>query len=208
MDIFDFVLHIDKHLAVMIDFFGIWTYVFLFLIIFAETGLVITPFLPGDSLLFAIGTLAGGGMLNIFTSYFTLLFAAILGDTFNYFIGFYFGPRIFSRNDSKLFKKEYLEKTENFYKKYGGKTIIIARFLPIIRTFAPFVAGIGKMDYKAFFFYNVVGAFLWVTSLIFAGFFLGGLPFIKANFEYVIFAIILISLFPMIFEYLKYKRGK
>jgi len=207
MEIFDFILHIDKHLADLIGYFGNWTYVMLFAIVFAETGLVVTPFLPGDSLLFAVGTLAGGGLLNIWISYFTLLVAAILGDTVNYWIGHYIGPKVFSKENSRFFKKEYLEKTREFYEKYGGKTIIIARFLPIIRTFAPFVAGVGKMHYGTFFFYNIFGGFIWVTSLVFAGFYLGGLSFVKANFEYAIFAIIALSLLPMIIEYIKYKRG-
>ncbi|MBU0722506.1 DedA family protein [Patescibacteria group bacterium] len=206
MEIFDFILHIDKHLADLIVFFGGWTYVMLFAIVFAETGLVVTPFLPGDSLLFAVGTLAGGSLLNIWISYFTLLIAAILGDTVNYWIGHYIGPKVFSKENSRFFKKEYLEKTREFYEKYGGKTIIIARFLPIIRTFAPFVAGVGKMHYGTFLFYNIFGGFIWVTSLVFAGFYLGGLSFIKANFEYAIFAIIAFSLLPMFIEYLKYKR--
>jgi len=178
----------------------------LFAIVFAETGLVVTPFLPGDSLLFAVGTLAGAGMLNIWASYFTLLVAAILGDTVNYWIGRYIGPKVFNKENSRFFKREYLEKTREFYEKYGGKTIVIARFLPIIRTFAPFVAGVGKMHYSSFFFYNVFGGFVWVTSLLFAGFSLGGISFIKANFEYAIFAIIALSLLPMLIEYIKYKR--
>lgn len=207
MEIFDFILHIDKYLADLIGYFGSWTYVMLFAIVFAETGLVVTPFLPGDSLLFAVGTLAGGGLLNIWISYFTLLIAAILGDTVNYWIGHYIGPKVFNKENSKFFKKEYLEKTREFYEQYGGKTIIIARFLPIIRTFAPFVAGVGKMHYITFFFYNVFGGFIWVTSLVFAGFYLGGLSFVKANFEYAIFVIIALSLLPMLIEYIKYKRG-
>lgn len=207
MELFDFILHIDKHLGDMIIFFGNSIYVLLFAVVFAETGLVVTPFLPGDSLLFAVGTLAGGGMLNIWTSYFILLIAAILGDTVNYWIGHYIGPKVFSKENYRFFKKEYLEKTCKFYEKYGGKTIIIARFLPIIRTFAPFVAGIGKMHYGTFFYYNVLGGFIWVTSLVFLGFYLGGLSFVKSNFEYAIFAIIVFSLLPMLIEYIKYKRG-
>jgi membrane-associated protein len=207
MEIFDFILHVDKYLADMIGFFGGWSYVLLFMIVFAETGLVVTPFLPGDSLLFAVGALAGGGLLNVWVSYFTLLVAAIFGDAVNYWIGHYIGPKVFNKENSRFLKKEYLEKTREFYEKYGGKTIVIARFLPIIRTFAPFVAGVGKMHYSTFFFYNVFGGFIWVTSLFFAGFYLGGLPFIKANFEYAVFAIVAFSLLPMIIEYFKYKRG-
>jgi len=207
MEIFGFVLHIDEHLANIIAFFGPWTYVILFAIIFAETGLVVTPFLPGDSLLFAVGTLAGSGFLHIWTVYFIMMIAAILGDSVNYWIGNRIGPRVFSKENSRLFNKAYLEKTREFYEKHGGKTIIIARFLPIIRTFAPFVAGIGKMCYNAFLFYNVIGAFIWVTSLTFAGYFFGGLPFVKENFEFVVMGIIALSLLPMVIEYLKHRRG-
>lgn len=207
MEMFDFIFHIDSHLVDLIDLFGAWTYVALFAIIFAETGLVVMPFLPGDTLLFAVGTLAGGGMLDMTIVYFTLLVAAILGDTVNYWIGHSIGPRVFSREDSRFFKKEYLEKTREFYERHGGKTIVIARFLPIMRTFVPFVAGIGKMHYGTFFLYNVAGAFLWVTSLTFAGFYFGGLPFVRANFEYVILGIIALSLVPLFVEYVKHKRG-
>lgn len=207
MDIIGFILHIDQYLAVMLDAFGAWTYVILFLIIFAETGLVVTPFLPGDSLLFAVGALAGGGFLDFTTSYLILLGAAILGDTVNYWIGHQIGPKVFSKNNSRLFNKAYLEKTRGFYEKHGGKTIIIARFMPIIRTFAPFVAGIGRMHYTSFLMYNVIGAFVWVTLFTLAGYFFGGMPFIKQNFEIVIIAIIFLSLIPMIIEYIKHKRG-
>jgi len=208
MEFLQYLLHIDKYLATAIGFFGNWTYVVLFLIIFAETGLVVTPFLPGDSLLFAVGTMAGAGMLNVWTVYFTLLVAAILGDTANYWVGHFIGPKVFTMENSRIFKKEYLEKTHHFYEKYGAKAIVISRFLPILRTFAPFVAGVGSMSYGTFFLYNIVGGFLWVSSLTFAGFYLGGLSFVKNNFEYVIFAIILISVLPMILEYIKYKRTK
>ena len=208
MEIFDFILHIDEHLANIIALFGPWMYVVLFAIIFAETGLVITPFLPGDSLLFAIGTLAGGGFLNIWTAYAVLTIAAILGDTVNYWIGHHMGPRVFSKENSRIFNKAYLEKTREFYEKHGGKTIILARFLPIIRTFAPFVAGIGKMHYNTFLLYNVIGAFVWVTFLTFAGYFFGALPFVKENFEYVVIGIIVLSLLPMGIEYLRYRSGR
>lgn len=201
------ILHIDEHLTNIIALFGSWTYVLLFAIIFAETGLVITPFLPGDSLLFAAGALAGGGYLNIWIVYVIMLGAAIIGDTVNYWIGHHIGPKVFSKENSRLFNKAYLEKTREFYEKHGGKTIILARFLPIIRTFAPFVAGTGKMHYNTFLFYNVTGAFIWVTSLTCAGYFFGGLSFIKENFEYAVIGIILLSLLPMILEYIKYKRG-
>lgn len=207
MEFFDFILHIDEYLANIIALLGTWTYVFLFAIIFAETGIVITPFLPGDSLLFAVGALAGGGFLNIWGAYIVMLVAAILGDTANYWIGHHIGPKVFSKENSRLFNRAYLEKTREFYEKHGGKTIILARFLPIIRTFAPFVAGIGKMHYSTFLFYNVAGAFLWVTSFVFAGYFLGGLPFIKAHFEYMVLGIIALSLVPLLVEYIKHKRG-
>jgi membrane-associated protein len=207
MELFNFILHIDEHLENIITLFGPWTYVVLFAIIFAETGLVITPFLPGDSLLFAAGTLAGGEYFNIWIVYITIISAAVIGDTVNYWIGHHIGHKVFSSDNSRLFNKAYLEKTREFYEKHGGKTIILARFIPIIRTFAPFVAGVGKMRYNTFLFYNVIGAFLWVTLLTFAGYFFGGFPFIKENFEYAIIGIIILSLLPMIIEYIKHKRG-
>lgn len=203
----NFFLHLDENLAGIINMFGVWTYVFLFLIVFAETGLVITPFLPGDSLLFIVGTFAAHSEynINIWILYFVLLTAAILGDTVNYWLGHHFGARVFSRENSKIFNKAYLEKTRGFYDKHGGKTIIIARFVPIVRTFAPFVAGIGNMHYRTFFLYNVVGAFIWVTSLTFAGYFFGGLSFVKENFETAIFFVIGVSLIPVLFEFIKHK---
>lgn len=207
MELFDFVLHFDEHLANIINSFGIFTYVILFFIIFAETGLVVTPFLPGDSLLFVVGTLSGSGFLNIWIVYFSLLFAAILGDTVNYWIGNRIGTRVFSKENSKLFNKAYLEKTREFYEKHGGKTIILARFLPIIRTFAPFVAGVGKMNYEKFLLYNVVGAFIWVTGFTFAGYFFGGLAIIQENFEFAVIGIIAVSLIPMVIEFIKHRRG-
>lgn len=207
MELFDFVLHFDEHLANIINTFGIFTYVILFLIIFAETGLVVTPFLPGDSLLFVVGTLSGSGYLNIWIVYFTLLFAAIIGDTVNYWIGNRIGTRVFNKENSRLFNKAYLEKTREFYEKHGGKTIILARFLPIIRTFAPFVAGVGKMHYEKFLLFNVVGAFIWVTGFTFAGYFFGGLRIIQENFEFAVIGIIAVSLIPMVIEFIKHKRG-
>lgn len=208
MDALKFLLHLDSYLESIIHAVGPLTYVILFLIIFAETGLVVTPFLPGDSLLFIVGALSGGGFLNIWVSYILLFVAAVLGDTANYWIGHHFGPKVFSKKNSKIFNPEYLEKTRAFYAKYGGKTIILARFLPIIRTFAPFVAGIGKMHYGTFILYNVVGAFIWVTFFTFAGYFFGGIPFIKNNFEYAVIVIVLVSVLPVIYEYIKHKMEK
>ncbi len=207
MDLFDLILHFDEHLKNIIAMFGPLTYLILFLIVFAETGFVVTPFLPGDSLLFVAGTLAGSGLLNFWMVYITLMLAAILGDTVNYWVGHHIGPRVFAKENSRVFKKEYLEKTREFYEKHGGKTIILARFVPIVRTFAPFVAGVGKMHYNTFLFYNVTGAFIWVTSLTVLGFFLGGLPIVKNNFEYAVILIVLVSILPMIIEYINHKRA-
>lgn len=205
MEIFNALLHFDDSLTSIINLFGPLTYVFLFLIVFAETGLVITPFLPGDSLLFAVGTLAGGNYLNILVSYLILLVAAILGDTVNYWIGHHLGARVFTKDNSRFFNKAYLAKTDEFYKKHGGKTIILARFIPIVRTFAPFVAGVGKMHYGTFLFYNVAGGFLWVTSLTFAGYFFGQMPVIKENFELAVIGIVVVSLLPVLIEFVKHK---
>jgi membrane-associated protein len=202
----DFILHLDVHLNEIIQNFGIWTYLILFLIIFLETGVVITPFLPGDSLLFAAGSFASLGSLNIWGLFITLTFAAILGDTINYWIGHFIGPKAFSGN-VRFLKKEYLDRTHDFYEKHGGKTIILARFIPIIRTFAPFVAGIGAMNYSRFLVYNVIGAVLWVSLFTFGGYFFGNLPIIKENFTLAILAIIFISVLPGVVEYLR-ERSK
>lgn len=201
----DLFVHLDEHLNNIILQFGGWTYLILFLVIFAETGLVVTPFLPGDSLLFAIGAFAANGSLDLGTSVVLLLAAAILGDTVNYSIGHYIGPRVFSDN-FRFLKREHLEKTKAFYEKHGGKTIILARFIPIIRTFAPFVAGVGVMDYKRFISFNVVGAVIWVPLFTLSGYFFGNLPFVQKNFEYVILAIIFLSVLPAVFEYIKDRR--
>lgn len=201
----DLFLHLDKHLSTVIQSYGIWTYALLFLIIFMETGLVVTPFLPGDSLLFAAGTFASpalGSSLNIFLLWSLLCVAAVLGDTVNYWIGHYIGPRAFS-GEIRFLKKEYLDRTHAFYEKHGGKTIVLARFVPIIRTFAPFVAGVGKMSYGHFFTYNVFGGILWVTTFTFGGYYFGNLPFVKENFTFVVVAIILISVLPAVYEVLK-----
>jgi len=210
MEILDIFLHVDEALGSLIELFGPWTYVILFSIIFAETGFVITPFLPGDSLIFAVGALSGGGYLNIWISYFVLLAAAILGDTINYWLGHFFGPKVFKNKESKIFNIKYLDKTHAFYEKHGGKTIILARFVPIVRTFAPFVAGIGAMNYKTFLAYNVVGAFIWVTSLSVLGYFFGATEIVQRNFEYVIILIVIISVIPIGYGYGKHflqKRG-
>jgi membrane-associated protein len=198
----DFFLHLDEHLNVVIQNYGTWTYLLLFAIIFMETGLVVTPFLPGDSLLFAAGTFAGLGSLKVALLFFLLAVAAIVGDTVNYWIGHYIGPRAFSGN-IRFLKKEYLERTHEFYERHGGKTIILARFIPIIRTFAPFVAGVGAMTYPRFFTYNVVGAILWVSIFTYGGYFFGNLPAVKENFTLVILAIILISVLPGVIEFFR-----
>ena len=205
----DFILHIDDHLVEIVNNYQTWTYLILFLIIFAETGLVVTPFLPGDSLLFAAGAIIAKPEtnLNVFVMWGLLMVAGILGDMVNYHIGKYIGPKAFS-GKYKFLKKEYLEKTEKFYEKYGGKTIIYARFVPIVRTFAPFVAGVGSMSYGKFASYNVIGAILWVTSFLFIGYFFGGLPIIKDNFTIVVFAIIFLSILPPIIEIVKEKFSK
>jgi len=203
----DIVLHLDKYLADIIGTYGIWTYAILFLIIFMETGFVVTPFLPGDSLLFAAGTFASpalGGVLNIFILIPLLTLAAILGDTVNYWIGHYIGPKAFSGN-IRFLKKEYLDQTHDFYERHGGKTIILARFIPIIRTFAPFVAGVGAMNYKKFFVYNVTGAILWAGIFTLGGYFFGSLPFVKDNFTIVVLVIIVISVLPAVYEFVKEK---
>lgn len=200
----DVFLHLDKHLnQIMIDY-GTWTYVILFLIIFIETGLVIMPFLPGDSLLFAAGALAAidGSPLNVLLLMLLLFIAAFLGDTLNYSIGNFIGPKVFSR-DFRFLKREYLLKTQEFYNKHGGKTIIFARFIPIIRTFAPFVAGVGTMRYSKFMAYNILGGFIWVVGFVGLGFFFGNLEIIKKNFTLVIFGIIILSIMPPVVEYLK-----
>ena len=203
----DFVLHMEKYLPAMVQQFGALTYIILFLIIFVETGLVVTPFLPGDSLLFAAGAIAAlpNGGLNVVLLYVLVAAAAVLGDTVNYWIGHYIGPRAFSGN-IRFLKKEYLEQTQAFYDKHGGKTIFLARFVPIVRTFAPFVAGVGKMRYSYFISYNIFGGIIWTALFTFAGFFFGNLEFIQKNFSLVVVAIVFISVLPMLYEYLKARR--
>jgi membrane-associated protein len=198
----DIFIHLDKYLGEIIRNYGTWTYALLFLIIFMETGFVVTPFLPGDSLLFAAGTFAALGDLNIGLLVILLITAAILGDTVNYWIGHYIGPRAFSGN-IRFLKKEYLDRTHEFYEKHGGKTIILARFIPIIRTFAPFVAGVGEMTYIHFLTYNVVGGIVWVLIFSLGGYYFGNIPAVQENFTLVILAIIFISVLPGIIEFLR-----
>lgn len=204
----DFILHLDKHLGDIIQDYGAWTYAILFAIIFFETGVVVLPFLPGDSLLFAAGSLAAlpGSPLNVWAMVGLLILAAVLGDTLNYHIGDYLGPRVFSGN-SRFLKREHLERTQQFYEKHGAKTIILARFIPIIRTFAPFVAGVGTMSYGKFLSYNVVGAVLWVALLTLAGYFFGQIPVVQKNFSLVVLAIIGLSVLPVVFEFFKSRRA-
>lgn len=204
----DFILHIDQHLAELIREYGTWTYAILFAIVFVETGLVVMPLLPGDSLLFAAGTFAALGAMNVWLLIGLLILAAILGDTVNYWIGNRIGPRAFS-GDIRFLKREYLEKTSAFYRKHGGKTIILARFIPIVRTFAPFVAGVGAMNYPRFLAYNVIGAVVWVTGFTLLGYLFGNIPVVKERFSLVILAIILLSVLPVAIEmYRGWKAGR
>jgi membrane-associated protein len=201
----DFILHIDRYLSVIIQDFGMWSYLILFVVIFIETGLVFTPFLPGDSLLFAAGAFAAVGAFNPILLFVLMAVAAILGDTANYWIGHALGPKVFA-GKIRFLKVEYLEKTQAFYEKYGGKTIFLARFIPIIRTFAPFVAGVGKMRYGYFISYNIIGGIVWTGVCTFVGYFFGNLPFVKDNFSVVIIAIVIISVLPAVWEFFKSKH--
>jgi membrane-associated protein len=203
----DFFLHLDEHLNQIVTSYGIWTHLILFAIVFAETGLVVTPFLPGDSLLFAAGALAALGSLDLWLLVVLLIGAAILGDSVNYWVGAWIGPRAFSGN-VRFLRKDYLERTRAFYEKHGGKTIILARFVPIIRTFAPFVAGVGAMSYPRFIVYNIVGAVLWVGLFVPLGYFFGNMPTVKDNFSLVIFAIIGISVMPIAVEMFRARRSR
>jgi membrane-associated protein len=206
----DMLLHLDQHLNDWMNYFGPWMYVVLFLIIFCETGLVVTPFLPGDSLLFALGALCArpDSALDVWALWILLMIAGIVGDAVNYSCGAYVGPKVFSRPEGRFLNQSHLRKTQLFYERYGGKTIIIARFLPIIRTFAPFVAGIGRMTYAKFAMFNVVGAVLWVTSFLFAGYVFGNLPSVKSNFHYIILAIIILSVMPPLIEWFRASQGR
>lgn len=204
--VIDFILHIDRHLAELTAAYGPWIYGILFLIIFCETGLVVTPFLPGDSLLFVAGAIATQDTMNVHLMVVLLIIAAILGDAVNYSIGRFFGTKLFANPDSKIFRRRYLEVTEAFYDKHGGKTIILARFVPIVRTFAPFVAGMGHMPYRRFAAYNVIGAVVWVTLFSYAGYFFGNLPVVQSNLHYLIVAIIFVSILPGVIEVIRHRR--
>jgi membrane-associated protein len=206
-NLIDIFLHLDQHLSRVIAEYGTWTHLILFLIVFCETGLVVTPFLPGDSLLFAAGTFAALGALDVWLVIVLLIAAAIIGDTVNYWVGAFIGPRAF-RGDVKFLRKEYLDRTHAFYEKHGGKTIILARFVPIIRTFAPFVAGVGAMSYPRFITYNVVGAVLWVGLFVLGGYFFGNIPTVRNNFTLVILAIIALSVLPIVVEALRARRSR
>jgi membrane-associated protein len=201
----DFILHIDVHLVEITRDYGAWTYAVLFLIIFAETGLVVTPFLPGDSLLFAAGALCARDEsgLNVHTLALLLFAAAVLGDTLNYYIGSKIGPAVFNRDDSMFFKKKNLERAHAFFEKYGGRAIILARFVPIVRTFVPFVAGVGAMSYRQFVAYNVIGGFLWIYSFMYLGYAFGNLPVVQKNFKLIIIGIIVLSLVPIAVEFIQ-----
>jgi membrane-associated protein len=205
--VIDLFLHLDQHLSRVIADYGVWTHLILFVIVFAETGLVVTPFLPGDSLLFAAGTFAALGSLDLWLVVVLLIAAAILGDTVNYWVGAWVGPRAFSGN-VKFLRKDYLDRTHAFYERHGGKTVILARFVPIIRTFAPFVAGVGAMSYPKFITYNVVGAVLWVGLFVPAGYFFGNIPAVRKNFTLVIFAIIALSVLPIALEAIRARRSR
>lgn len=204
----DFVLHLDRHLGQIIQDYGAWTYLILFLIIFCETGLVVAPFLPGDSLLFAAGAFAAMGSFHVEQLWIVLSSAAILGDSTNYWIGRFVGPRVFYQETSKFMNKKYLDQTQKFYERHGGKTVIIARFMPIVRTFAPFVAGVGAMKYPRFLLFSVLGTILWISIFVFAGYFFGNIPFVKENFTLVVMAIILLSVAPGVYHFVLHKIRK
>jgi membrane-associated protein len=205
----DFILHVDAHLAELVGNYGTWVYAILFLIVFCETGLVVTPFLPGDSLLFVAGALAAlpSNDLNVSLLIFIVACAAIAGDTVNFEIGKFFGEKLFSNPDSRIFKRSYLEKTHRFYEKHGGKTIILARFVPIVRTFAPFVAGMGRMSYKYFISYNVTGGICWVAIFLLLGYFVGNIPWIQKNISLLVVVIVIVSILPAVFEVIRSKAS-
>ena len=204
----DLVLHLDRHLQWLVVNYGAWIYAILFLIIFCETGLVVTPFLPGDSLLFVAGALAATGGMYVHALFAVLAAASFCGDNTNYWIGRYAGPRLFRRKGSRLLNPAHLERTQRFYEKHGGKTVLIARFVPIVRTFAPFVAGMGRMEYPRFLFYAFAGAILWIGSLTYAGYYFGNLPFVRQNLSFVIVGIVILSIMPGIVEYLRSRKAR
>ena len=206
INLLNFFIHLDDHIAQIVANYGLWTYAIVFFIIFCETGLVFTPFLPGDSLLFVLGALAAGGGLKLELLLTLLGIAAIAGDSVNYFIGHLLAPKVLRQQKIRFIKQEHIERTRAFFEKYGGKTIIIARFVPIVRTFAPFLAGVGAMSYRKFLLYNVAGGILWVLVGVLSGYFFGNLPFVKKNFSLVILLIIVISLLPAVWEYLQHKK--
>lgn len=208
VQITDVFLHLDNYLGVFLHDYGAWIYLLLFLIVFAETGLVIMPFLPGDSLLFVAGTLAATGGMNVLWLAALLSAAAILGDTVNFWVGNYLGSKLLHGKNSRWINKKHLDYTHAFYQRHGGKTIVIARFIPILRTFAPFVAGLGRMPYSRFMVYNVFGGLVWVVSLLLAGYYFGNLPWVKQNLSLVIVGIILVSISPGIIEYLRHRRRR
>jgi membrane-associated protein len=201
----DILLHLDRHLTWLVDNYGVWVYLILFLIIFCETGLVVTPFLPGDSLLFVVGTLAAAGALYVHGVFALLVLAAFSGDNTNYWIGRYVGPRVFRLERSRLFNPAHLERTHRFYERHGGKTVMIARFLPIFRTFVPFVAGIGRMEYPRFLFYSFSGSVFWIGCFVFGGYYFGNIPFVKQNLTLFIIGIIVLSIMPGVVEYFRQK---
>lgn len=208
MWLIDFILNIGDHLQELVKNYGNWIYAILFAIVFCETGLVVLPFLPGDSMLFAAGAIAAVGDMNVFVLMGLLIIAAVLGDFVNFEIGKHFGQRLFANPSSKIFKQSYLQKTHDYYEKYGGRTIIIARFIPIVRTFAPFVGGMGKMNYAQFARYNVMGAVLWVTLFTLLGYFFGKLPFVKQHFSWIMIGIIVVSVVPMVVEIIRHRHDK
>lgn len=201
----DIFLHLDKHLSAVIESYGVWTYLILFVIIFCETGLVVTPFLPGDSLLFAAGTFAAIGTLDVWMLSGLLIVAAVTGNMTNYQIGYFMGPKALCKENSRIFKKQYLDKTQHYFEKYGAMTIVLSRFAPIVRTFAPFMAGVGRMKYMKFAAYNFFGGLAWVVSFVFGGYFFGNIPFVKKNFTMVIMIIVLISIMPTVIEVLRHR---
>jgi membrane-associated protein len=207
-DFIDFILHLDTHLVELVSRYGTFSYAILFAIIFCETGLVVTPFLPGDSLLFAIGALSAKGALNVYTVAFLLMLAAIIGDSTNYWIGYFVGPKVFRSESSRWLNRKHLERTSQFYERYGVKTVVIARFMPIVRTFAPFVAGIGRMYYPRFLFFSVLGSILWIGLFVTAGYLFGNIPVVKRNFTLVILAIIFLSILPALLEVARERRWR